>query len=300
LYGIASRDPEKARAASEKYDIPRYYRSYDELLRDSSIEAVYIPLPNHLHLEWIKKSADAGKHIVCEKPLTMNASEAAEAVDYAEQKGVLLMEAFMYRFHPQWTRVRELVMIGHIGDVQAVQTFFSYDNDDPENIRNKLETGGGAILDIGCYAVSVARFIFDAEPLRIVSLAKRDPGFKTDILCSALLDFGGRHSVFTVGTQIFPFQTVEIVGTGGRIHIDIPFNTYPDVPAVVTVTTSIGTRVLENGPEDHYRTQFERFSEAIRTNRPSPIPSTDALRNMQVLDAFFRSERSGGWEDIEI
>jgi len=299
LHGIASRDPAKARAAAEKYGIPRYYQSYDDLLRDPTIEAVYIPLPNHMHLEWIRKSAEAGKHIVCEKPLTMNAAEAAEAADYAERCGVLLMEAFMYRFHPQWRRAHELVMSGHIGDVRAVQTFFSYDNTDPENIRNRLDTGGGAILDIGCYAVSVSRFMFDSEPKRIVSMANRDPRFKTDILCSALLDFGDGHAVFTVGTQTFPFQTVDVIGSAGRIHIDIPFNIYPDVPVVVTVTTSIGTRELSAGPADHYRIQFEHFSEAIRENRPSPIPSTDAVKNMRVLDAFFRSERSGEWETIE-
>ena len=296
LYGIASRNPEKAKEASEKYGIPRYYQSYEDLLSDKSIEAVFIPLPNDMHLEWIKKSVDAGKHIICEKPLTLNAREASEAIEYAAKKDTLLMEAFMYRFHPQWIKARELVQTENIGNLRAVHTFFSYQNTDPYNIRNILEMGGGGILDIGCYAVSIARYIFDKEPQRVVSLINRDQAFKTDILSSGILDFGDGHSIFTVGTQTFPYQKVDIIGSAGRIHIKIPFNTYPDIPVNISVTNSVGTRKIHSGPADHYELQFERFSEAIRKGLQAPISPMDALNNMSVLDALFRSEKSGNWE----
>ena len=296
LYGIASRNPEKARQTSEKFGIPRYFPSYNDLLSDASIEAVFIPLPNHIHLEWIKKAADAGKHILCEKPLTLNAQEAREAIEYTEKKGVLLMEAFMYRFHPQWIRARELSRTGSIGNLRAINTFFSYNNTDPKNIRNILEAGGGAIFDIGCYAVSVARYIFEKEPKRVMSLINRDPEFKTDILTSCLMDFGEGHSVFTVGTKTFSYQKVDIHGSGGRIQIQIPFNSFDDVPSKITVTNSIGTREIQFEPQDHYELQFERFSEAIRKGGPAPIPPEDARKNLEVLDALFRSEKSGNWE----
>ena len=278
LYGIASRNPEKAKKASETFGIPHYYPSYEALLADKSIDAVYIPLPNHLHLEWIKKAADAGKHILCEKPLTLNAGESREAIEYTKKKRVLLMEAFMYRFHPQWIRAKEIVDSANLGAVRAVHTFFSYSNNDPKNIRNILETGGGAIYDIGCYAVSAARYFFGKEPARVISLINRDPEFKTDILTSGMLDFGEGHSVFTVGTQTFPCQRVDIIGSAGRIHIRIPFNTFT---------------------ADQYELQIERFSEAIRTGGQPPTPPEDALKNMGVLDALFRSEKSGNWEKVQ-
>ena len=300
LYGIASRNPEKAKQASEKFGIPKYYQSYEDLLSDRSIEAVFIPLPNHMHLEWIKKSADAGKHILCEKPLTLNAQEAQEAIDYSRKKGVLLMEAFMYRFHPQWIRAKELVRSENIGDVRAVQTFFSYHNTDPKNIRNILEMGGGGILDIGCYAVSAARYMFGKEPQRVLSLINRAPEFKIDILSSGILDFGEGHSVFTVGIQSFPYQKVDIIGTAGRIQIEIPFNIYPDVTVKISVTNSVGTREIHSGPADQYELQLEQFSEAIRKDGPAPTPPEDALDNMRVLDALFMSEKSGNWEKVTI
>ncbi|MBT4482349.1 MAG: Gfo/Idh/MocA family oxidoreductase [Candidatus Latescibacteria bacterium] len=298
LYAVASRNPEKAKQISRQYGIPRSFSSYEELLADKSIEAVYIPLPNNIHLEWIKKAADAGKHILCEKPLGLNGGEAQEALEYARKKGVLLMEAFMYRFHPQWIRAKELISTENIGSLRAVQTFFSYNNTDPKNIRNILETGGGAVLDIGCYAISTARYLFGREPKRVVSLINRSPAFKTDILSSGIMDFGDGHSTFTVGTQSYPYQKVDIIGSGGRIHIHIPFNTYTDVPAEITVTNSVGSRKLLLGPEDQYKLQFERFSEAVRSDGPAPTPPEDAVNNLNVMDAFFKSEKSGGWEEV--
>ena len=204
----------------------------------------------------------------------------------------------MYRFHPQWIRAREIVQTANIGNLRAVHTFFSYQNTDPHNIRNIFEMGGGGLLDIGCYAVSAARYIFDKEPLRLISLINRDTTFKTDILSSGILDFGGGHSVFTVGTQTFPYQKVDIIGTAGRIHIEIPFNTYQDIPVKISVTNGVGTREIQSGPADHYTLQFERFSEVIRKDLPSPISPEDAFNNMRVLDALLQSEKSGNWENV--
>ncbi|MFP4331344.1 MAG: Gfo/Idh/MocA family protein [Alkalispirochaetaceae bacterium] len=295
---IASRDEEKARKAASAWNIPKAYGSYEQLLEDPEIEAIYNPLPNHLHLEWIKKCADAGKPILCEKPLGMNAREVAEAIEYTEKRGVPLMEAFMYRFHDQWVHMRELAACGEIGQVNAVQSHFSYKNTDPKNIRNRLDTGGGALLDIGCYAVSSARFIFGEEPTRAVSLVDRSAEFATDILASGILRFPTGQATFTVGTQTFGAQAVHILGSGGTITIEVPFNIYPDVGMPNYISTGVGERVYEAGPEDQYQRMFEAFSEAIERGEPVPTPIDDALNNQKVLDALFRSEESGAWEDV--
>ena len=298
IHAIASRSLEKAKEAARRFGIPIAYGSYEELLADKSVEAVFIPLPNHMHAEWVKKAADHGKHILCEKPLAMNAEEALEAIEYAKRKGVLLMEAFMYRLHPSLQRARDLVSIGEIGDIRSIQTSFTYMLTDPANIRNILEAGGGALRDIGCYAVNVARFILGAEPLRVVSLIHRDPALRTDVLTSALLDFGHARSVFTVATQTFPFQRVDILGSGGRITIHVPFNIYPDVPMRVTVMNAVGTRELALGPADQYAVEFEAFSRAVRDGKEVPTPPEDAYRNQRVLDAIFRSAETGAWEKV--
>jgi len=296
LLAIASRSAEKARSAAKAFGIARSYGTYEELLADTDVEAVYIPLPNHLHSEWIRKAADAGKHILCEKPLALNAEQAASCVEYAAKRGVRLMEAFMYRFHPQWQRTQELVRIGEIGEILAVHTAFAYNLKDPENIRNKLAMGGGALMDIGCYAVSIPRFIFGREPERVIGLFTRDPNFETDILSSAILDFGGVRSVFTVATQCFQTQGVDIFGTSGRMHIGIPLNMYPDVPPQLTVITGIGERRPVLPAADQYGLEFEAFSKALRQDRPVPTPAEDAVANQKVLDALFRCESSGSWE----
>jgi predicted dehydrogenase len=298
LRGIASRSKLKAEAAAHDLGIKRAYGSYEELLADREIEAVYIPLPNHLHAEWVKKAADAGKHVLCEKPFAMNAPEAEAAIRHAEGKGVKVMEAFMYPFHPQWRRAREIIRSGEIGEVQAVHTLFSYMLKDPTNIRNILADGGGAIPDIGCYAVSCARFLIGREPSRVISLVKRDKALGTDILSSAILDFGAAQSAFTVGTQTYPWQRVDVAGSGGAITILLPFNAYPDVPMQITVTTGLGARTVYTTATDQYVEMFEAFSRAVRENGPVPTPTQDAVCNMKVLDALFKSERSGAWEGV--
>ena len=298
LIGISSRNPERAKNIAKRYCIPNAYSSYEELLRDSSVEAVYIPLPNHLHLTWIKKAADAGKHILCEKPLALNAREASEAMAYAREKGVMLMEAFMYRFHPLWKRAREIIQVGEIGQINAIHAIFTFHTTDPTNIRNSLEKGGGSLLDIGCYAVSMARLILNLEPKRVISLVKRDPGFGTDILFSGILDFIDAHALFTVSTQTSRAQALGVYGSNGSMIIPIAINIFSDVPATMMVTTDMGTREIQLGSVDQFGLEFEEFSRAIRGERSVPIPPEDTINNLKVLDKLFESEESGEWEEV--
>jgi predicted dehydrogenase len=296
---IASRNKEKAAKASAEFGIPKAYGSYEELLDDAEIEAVYIPLPNNLHLEWIKKAADAGKQILCEKPLCRTAAEVTEAIDYCKAKGVLLMEAFMYRFHPQWLHTHDLIRTGAIGDVRAVQSAYFYNNPDPANIRNRTDTAGGALYDIGCYNVSSARYLVGKEPSRALSLINRHPEWGTDVLSSAILDFGDAHATLTAGTLTDRHQHVSVYGSAGRIEIEIPFNTPADTPAIVTVTDGQGTRKVSFEPVDQYGEELELFSLAVRGEEPGSLtPLSDALANQRVLDALFASEASGNWERV--
>lgn len=298
ICAIASRSAEKAKEAAKQYNIPQSFDSYEALLASEQVEAVYIPLPNHLHAQYIKKAADAGKHIICEKPIALNATEAQDCITYADEKGVKVMEAFMFKFHPQWQHVRELIQMREIGNVQGVHVFFGFNNTDPKNIRNMKESGGGALLDIGCYAVSCSRFLLNAEPKRVISQVQFDPQFGTDIFFSGLMDFGNAHAQFTVGTQTFPYQRVDIHGSAGMITIELPFNMHADIEARVVVSTSVGTREISLGPEDQYILEFEAFAKAIRNDEEVPILPIDAIRNMTVLDALMESSRKGSWVEI--
>jgi predicted dehydrogenase len=298
MHGLASRRAEQAKLWANKLGIPKFYGSYEELLKDPEIDAVFIPLPNHLHEEWIKKAADAGKHILCEKPLTLTAVQAKEVVSYCKKAEVKIMEAFMYKCHPQWQRARELAAVGEIGKLRFVHTFFCYSNSNPRDIRNRPETGGGALYDIGCYAVSAARFLFQKEPVRVLCVLTRDPDFKTDIITSGILDFADERATFSVSTQSFNYQQVELLGSGGRMRIQLPFNMYPDVPAELFVTTGVGTRCIKTGPCDQYQVEFEEFAKAIINDTEPPISPDDALNNMKVIDALFKSAESGKWIDL--
>ncbi|HVP17938.1 MAG TPA: Gfo/Idh/MocA family oxidoreductase [Spirochaetia bacterium] len=298
IQAIASRNLDKARAAAARLGIPRAYGSYADLLADKEIEAVYIPLPDHLHAEWVKKAADAGKHVLCEKPFAMTAAEAQETFDYAKRKGVLVMESLMYRFHPQWIRAGEIVRSGELGEIHAVTTFFSYTITDPANIRNILEVGGGGMRDVGSYAVSAARFLIGAEPTRVVSLMHRDPSLKTDTLSTGMLDFGKARSTFTVATQTQAWQQVDAVGAGGHLTIHLPFNANPDTPAEITVTAWNGTRKVYTPVSDQFVEVFDAFSRAVRGGGPVPQPPEDTVNNQKALDALFRSEKSGTWEPV--
>lgn len=302
IRAIASRSAKAAREAADALGIPKAYGSYEELLADAQIEAVYNPLPNHLHVPLTLRAAEAGKHVLCEKPIALTAPEA-ERLRTAAGK-VLIMEAFMVRFHPQWLRVRELVRQGQVGTLRAVQMFFSYFNDDAMNIRNMAAIGGGALYDIGCYAIVAGRFFFEAEPRRAIALVDRDPAFGTDRLTSALVDFGaGRHLDFTVSTQCVPFQRLQICGTKGRIEIRIPVNAPQGAETLLFLDdggaldgSSVRSEIVP--PSDQYMLQGEAFSLAIRGEIELPYGVEDAVRNMRVIDALFRSEGSGRWEEV--
>ncbi len=304
IAAIASRDRARAESAAAALGIPEAYGSYEELLADPGIDAVYIPLPNDLHAEWAIAALRAGKHVLCEKPMAMDAAQAASMAAAARSSGRLLMEAFMYKFHPQWRRAAEILSSGEIGSPRAIHAWFSYANADPKNIRNKAENGGGALYDIGCYAVSSARFIAAAagigEPERAMALVERDGASGTDVLSSGILDFGpgGPRSSFHVSTRAFPGQRVEALGERGRITIPLPFNMYGDVPAILEVDTGLGSRRLELGPADQYGLMFAAFSKAVREGSPAPYTAEDGIRGMAALDALFRSATSGAWEKV--
>ena len=290
---IASRDGNRARAAADRLGIATAHDSYEALLADPEVEAVYIPLPNHLHPEWALAAADAGKHVLCEKPLAMTAAEARRMVDGCEAAGVKMMEAFMYRLHPMWVEVRRMVGSGLIGEVMAVQSVFSYRNMDPANIRNMPEVGGGALYDIGCYQVNASRMLFGTEPDVVQAATRRDPDFGTDVVTSAILDFGGRHSVFTCSTQMEPDQRVAIEGTEGRLVIEIPFNIPPDVPTRILHVAggdppvSPRVEVHEIPAADQYALQADAFSRAVRQDTAVPTPPADAVASLEVIEAIF-------------
>jgi predicted dehydrogenase len=299
-FAAASRDIEKAKKYGGSLGFSRFHGSYEALLSDPDVDFVYIPLPNHLHLEYIKKAADAGKPVICEKPLCLNAKEAAEAAAYCQKKQIPLMEAFMYRFHPQWLRAKELADCGELGEMRTVNILFAYSNKDSNNIRNIEAYGGGAIRDIGCYAVSGSRHLMGGEPIRVVCTLVRDPAFKTDVLVSAILDFGeGKTATFTISTQIFPYQRVTAIGTGGSLSIEVPFNMHADIPGRVTVSVGFGQRLIETEIADQYLLEFDAFAESLIQKIEVPTPVSDAVANMAVLDALFASAESGTWEPVK-
>ena len=300
IAAIASRDLGRARAAADRLGIGRAYGSYDELLADFEIEAVYNPLPNELHVPWTRKALEAGKHVLCEKPIGLDANEARSLIEARERAGRLVAEAFMVRFHPQWRRGRELVAAGAIGAANAIQTFFSYRLLDPANVRNR-PPGGGALYDIGCYAILTARYIFGAEPTRVVASLDRDSNFGTDRLISAIVEFpGGRHLTFSAATQLSGHQRATIVGEAGRIEVAIPFNAPSDRPTRIMIDTGADmfggrARVEEFPISDQYALQGDAFSRAVLGETPLEFPLEDAVMNMRVIDALFRSVERGSW-----
>jgi predicted dehydrogenase len=293
VLAIASRDERAARSAADALGIGRAYGSYEALLGDPEVDAVYIPLPNHLHARWAIAAAEAGKHVLCEKPLALTAAEAMTMVDAARHAGVLLMEAFMYRHHPSWVAVRGLLASGRIGRLVAVDSWFSYFNDDPANIRNIAAVGGGALYDIGCYSVNLSRMLFGAEPRTVAAVVQRDPSMGVDVLVSAVLGFEGGTATFTCSTRSEPDQRVSIHGTEGRITIDIPFNIPPTLPTRIRVVAggdppvAPAVEVMEFEPADPYAMEAERFAEAIVAGAPAPVPPDDAVENLRVIERLF-------------
>jgi len=301
IRAIASRDRKKAEEAARRMGIPKAYGSYEELLQDPEIEAIYNPMPNHLHVPWSIKAAEGGKHVLCEKPLSVTVAEARELQRVQEKTGMKIGEAFMVRTHPQWLRARELVRSGRIGELRSIAGYFSYFNRDAGNIRNNPDIGGGGLLDIGCYPITTSRLIYGEEPTRVVSLIERDPEMKIDRLASVILDFPSGHAIFTCSTQVVPYQRMNLIGTKGRIEIEIPFNAPNDRPCRIFIDDggdlSGKTIRTETFPVcDQYTLQGDLFSRAIRENLEVPVPVTDAVKNMAVIEAAFRSAESDRWE----
>lgn len=302
VVAIASRDLGKAEAAAARLGIPRAYGSYEELFADPQIDAIYNPLPNHLHVPMTLAATRVGKHVLCEKPIALSAAEAEQLRDVPA--GRLVLEAFMIRFHPQWLRARDIIRSGELGEVRAINAVFTYFNADPANVRNQADIGGGGLMDIGCYPITAGRFLFESEPLRVVAMVERDGGFKTDRLASVLMDFGqGRQLSFICSTQTAGEQSLQVLGSKAKLDIVIPFNAPANERTAITVDTgapfdgSLARREILPAC-DQYTEQAEAFALAVLGEQALPWGVEDAIASMKVLDAIFASERSGGWIDV--
>jgi predicted dehydrogenase len=301
--GIASRSHDKAREAAAKYGLAVAYDSYEALLADPEIDAVYIPLPNHLHVEWAIKSVEAGKHVLCEKPIGLDAHQVDQLIAARDRSGRYIQEAFMVRTHPQWLKVRSLIDEGTIGELRAVTGAFTYYNTNPQDIRNRDDMGGGGLLDIGCYPITTSRLIVGREPVRVTALLERDPAFGVDRLGSVLMDFDGVQASFFYSTQVHPYQRMQFHGTSGRIEVEIPFNAPHDRPTRLLVSErvdggGVGERWLELPVCDQYGVAAAVFAEAILRGGPQAVSLEDTRANMRVIDAVFESGRSGTWVTI--
>jgi predicted dehydrogenase len=305
ITAIASRSLPKAKQIAASFSIPKAYGSYEELLADPEIEVIYNPLPNHLHAEWTLKAARNRKHVLCEKPITLNVAETRKLMEAGDEFGVKIGEAFMVRTHPQWLRTRDLVRSGRIGKLRSAAGLFSYFNINPEDVRNVADFGGGALLDIGCYPIKTTRFVFGEEPVRVIASIERDPSFKVDRLTSAILEYPSGQSIFTVSTQLVYYQKMHFFGTEGRIDVEIPFNAPTDKPTRIFIDNgkdlyANASVVTETVPIcNQFTIQGDLFSKAVFENTEVPNPLEDAFCNMAVIDALFRSAVSGKWETPE-
>jgi predicted dehydrogenase len=300
VVAIASRDLSRAKSAAAELGIDKAYGAYQDLLSDRNVDAVYNPLPNHLHVPWSSRALKAGKHVLCEKPIGLSVAEAEKLAGAAAAHPQLkIMEAFMYRFHPQWQAARQLVREGRIGRLRTVQTFFSYFNDDPQNIRNQKDIGGGALMDIGCYPISLSRFIFDAEPDRVLGLIERDPNTQVDRLTSGVLEFFQGTATFSCATQLVPYQRVNIFGTGGRIEIEIPFNAPVDRPCRMWVQLGVAANSpceeIRFDTCNQYGLETDAFAKAIIDDTAVPTPLADAVANMRVIERVVTSAKTNAW-----
>jgi len=298
LEGLASRSPEKARMISNRFRIPRAYDSYEALLWDKQIDAVYIPLPNSLHIDWSINALDAGKHVLCEKPLGVNAQEVIHLMDAAARHPELIvMEAYMYRFHPQWQRVKEIIGSGKIGEFRQVHSVFSFFDENPSSILNIDQLGGGSLLDIGCYGVSLSRYLFDDEPHKLFSYIEIDGRFETDRHCTVIMVFGAdKTATFTCHTQLSEFQKVTIFGSHGRIEMNTPFIVEPDAPSFLMLHEETNAQTIRFAPCNQYTLQFEQFARSIFDQDSVPVTLQDSFNNMKVLDTIVKSAKSGMWQ----
>ena len=300
---IASRREDTARKTARELGIEKAYGSYEQLLADPEIDAIYNPLPNHLHVPWSVKAAEAGKHVLCEKPIAPTRDEALPLIEAAERYGVLIQEAFMVVTHPQWLTVKEWIEAGKIGELRAIQGVFSYFNADPDNIRNRADIGGGGLLDIGCYPIAISRFVTGREPVSVQAVFDFDADFRTDRLGSAVLQFSAEdgfplQSSFVFSTQMTPFQRMSFYGTTGRrLEVTLPFNPPPDIATEIWFDDASTAPIAS--PIRHrleccgqYQLAAEAFARAARGQTPPAISLDWSLANMAVIDAAFRAARS--------
>lgn len=299
IVAIASRQIDKAKEVAEQFEIPKAHGSYETLLDDPDIDAVYLPLPNHLHVPYAIRALEAGKHVLCEKPIGLSVAEAKQLVEVAGQHPHLkVMEAFMYRFHPQWQWARQVVEEGRIGPLRTIHSFFSFHDDNPESILNHREWGGGGLMDIGCYSLSLSRFLFHAEPQQVVGILKEDPQFGVDCLTSGVLQFAAGTSTFTCSTQLAPYQRVHLLGANGRLELETPFIPPTDRPCRAWLEVDESLEEVRFDPCDHYGIQADLFARAILDDTAVPTPLEDAVANMVVLEAIVRSGERQGWEAV--
>ena len=303
MTAIASRSLAKAKEAATLLGIPKAYGSYEELIADPGIDAIYNPLPNHLHVPWTIRAAEAGKHVLCEKPIALNAAEAEQLLAVRDRTGVRIQEAFMVRTHPQWLAAQAMIRDGRLGEVRAIIGFFSYFNTDPANIRHVPEWGGGGLMDIGCYLVNTSRMLLAREPHRVAAVCERNPHTRVDRLTSMILDFGDAHAIGTCSTQVVPYQRVQILGTAGRLEVQIPFNPPPDEGCRLLLDDGSdlrdgGSVRIDIAPSNQFTIQGELFSRAILEGKPAPYPLEDSIANMRVIDALFASSQAGSFVTI--
>ena len=307
VVAIASRNAEKAQEAASNLGIEKAFGSYEELLADPEIDAIYNPLPNHLHVPWSVNAANAGKHVLCEKPIAITRAGALPLIDAAAENNVLIQEAFMVLTHPQWLETKALIDGGKIGELRAIQGTFSYFNADSANIRNQADIGGGGLLDIGCYPIVISRFITGLEPTQVHAMLDVDPEFRTDRLGSVMLRFddapGGFavQSSFMFSTQMCPFQRMTFMGTKGRLEVTIPFNPPADRPTEIWFDDGAAApmpapELTRIKPCAQYRLAAEAFANAALGKRQPAATLDWTLANMAVIDAAFKSAESGQWE----
>ena len=299
VVGISSRNRDRAEEIASQLEIPKSYGSYEEMLGDPEIDAVYNPLPNHMHVPWSIKCLEAGKHVLCEKPIGLSSEEGQQLVDAAAKHDSLkVMEAFMYRHHPQWQRTKQIIGSGGVGELRTIQSFFSYFNDDPNNIRNQQGMGGGGLMDIGCYNISLSRFLFNCEPTRVLGLIEFDPNFGTDRISSGVMEFPNGTSTFTCSMQMVPYQRMNAFGTTGRVEIEIPFNAPPDRPCKIWHQSGEEVEEICLNTCDQYTVQGDLFAEAVFNDTPVPTKLSDAVDNMKVIEAIFKSAETNAWVEV--
>ena len=300
VLAIGSRNIEKANETAKLLDIAKAYGSYEEVLDDNEVDAIYIPLPNHLHIEWTIKALQAGKHVLFEKPIGLSSSEAETLLKVSQEYPRLrVMEAFMYRFHPQWQCAKGLIEQKKIGELKVIESFYSYHNIDPNNIRNKKELGGGGLMDIGCYCISLSRYLFEGEPLSVTGILEFDPEMQTDHIATGTLQFQKGKSSFTCSTQLFPYQRVNLIGATGRIEIEVPFNPLPHRKTRILLHSKTGIEEIVFDAADQYTIQVDEFSKSVLNGLDAPYSLEDAISNMRVVEAIVASNKDRTWKAIK-